>query len=151
MRAALVAAAVLALAPAAVQAQGPAQGQMMVQARNAWIALPPNGATTAAGYLEVVNAGRTPDRLVGASCRCAAKVEIHQMSMAGGVMSMNAVPGGLVIQPAGTLRLAPHGAHLMFMGLKAPLHEGQRVPVTLEFAHAGRLTVETPVQAAQAR
>ena len=140
--AAIAAAALLALAPAAVQAQGP-----MVEVRNAWVALPPNGSTTAAGFLEAVNAGKSSDRLVGASCTCAARVEIHQMSMAGGVMRMRPVPGGLVIEPSGVLRLEPRGTHLMLLGLKAPLRPGERVPLTLEFARAGRMTVEAWVEA----
>ncbi len=57
----------------------------------------PPGAPTAAGYLTITNIGRTPDQLVGGDSPLASKVEIHRMSMTGGIMRMRAVPGGLPI------------------------------------------------------
>jgi copper(I)-binding protein len=139
--AAFAAAALLALAPAAF-AQGPT-----LELRHAWLRLPPNGSTTAAGYVDVVNGGKQADRLVGASCACAAHVMIHEMSTTGGVMRMREAEGGLTVQPAGELKLQPGGAHLMLMGLKAPLKAGQHVPLTLEFARGGKMTVEAVVAA----
>ena len=45
--------------------------------------------------------------------------------------------------PAGkTVRLEPGGMHVMFIGLKAPLKSGSKVPVTLKFEQAGEVQVE---------
>ncbi len=65
-----------------------------------WSAATPNGAATAAAYMSIENHGRTDDRLLGGSSPLAGKVEVHEMSMAGGIMSMHALADGLAI-PAG--------------------------------------------------
>jgi copper(I)-binding protein len=45
----------------------------------------------------------------------------------------------------GSFELKPGGAHLMFMDLKAPLKEGDKVPVTLKFEKAGEVKTEFAV------
>ncbi|MFM8753986.1 MAG: copper chaperone PCu(A)C [Phenylobacterium sp.] len=100
------------------------------------------GAPTGAGYMEITNTGRVPDRLVSATSAHAARVEIHQSSMEGGVMRMKALPQGVEIPPGATVRLAPGGLHLMLFGPKAAVSTGDKVPVTLTFARAGRVNVE---------
>ena len=47
-------------------------------------------------------------------------------------------------QPGGgeTVVLEPGGYHIMLMGLTKPLTEGEMVPATLIFEHAGRIEVE---------
>lgn len=147
MKHAAFAAALIALAPAAFAPPAFAQGPS-VELRQAWVRLPPNGTSMAAGYVDVVNGGKQADRLVGAACACAARVTIHEMSTTGGVMRMREAAGGLTVQPAGELRLQPGGDHLMLMGLKAPLKAGERLPLTLEFARSGKMTVEAEVRTA---
>jgi hypothetical protein len=61
-------------------------------------------------------------------------------------MTMRAVEGGLVIEPGKTVTFAPGGRHLMFLGLRAPLKQGEQVPVTLKFEHAGAVKVAFEVQ-----
>ena len=135
-------AAVLAVASAA-QARA-----ADIVVREAWIPLPPNGLTNAVVFMDIVNGGERTDRLLGAACNCAARVELHEMSTAGGIMRMRPAAAGLEIPPAGAVRLAPpQGAHLMLMGLKQPLHAGEPVPLTLQFEHAGKVTVEALVRA----
>jgi copper(I)-binding protein len=54
--------------------------------------------------------------------------------------------------PAGqTVTLQPGGFHLMLIGLKEPLIQGQAVPVTLRFERAGEVPVMLAVQPAGAR
>jgi hypothetical protein len=139
-----------AVAPVASRAQAARTQDMArtadIRAREAWIPLPPNGMTNAAVFMDIVNGGPQTDRLLGAACNCAARVELHEMSMTGGIMRMRPAAAGIGIPPAGGLRLAPQGPHLMLMGLKQPLHPGQPVPVTLQFQHAGKVTVEALVK-----
>jgi len=53
-------------------------------------------------------------------------------------MRMRAVTGGLPIAAGQTKAIQPGGQlHLMLIGLKRPLKAGDRIPVTLDFAHAG--------------
>jgi copper(I)-binding protein len=76
------------------------------------------------------------------------KAELHEMRMEGDVMRMRAIDTLAV--PAGqTVALKPGGYHLMLVGLKAPLPQGQQVPVTFSFTDAkgkpGKLEVKVPV------
>ena len=118
-----------------------------IEARGAWIRTPPPGATTAAGYVTLVNHGAAADRLTGGHTVVAASLEAHQMSMAGGIMRMRAIVGGLPIAAGATVELSPNGNHLMLIGLKRPLKTGEHVKVTLDFAHAGPVTVDFVVSA----
>ena len=99
-----------------------------------------------AGYLSIANAGKAADTLTGAASPAAAKVTLHEMRMTGAVMSMRPV-ASLPIPAGGHVALAPGGYHLMLEGLKRELKAGQRVPVTLTFARAGKVAVELEVRA----
>src|SRR5207244_11380241 len=90
--------------------------------------------------------GSTPDRLIGGAADVAVKVEMHEMSMKNGVMTMRPLDKGLTIEPGKTVKLAPGGYHLMMMDLKGPLKQGDKVPVTLEFEKAGKVTLSLDVQ-----
>lgn len=62
-------------------------------------------------------------------------------------MRMRELEGGLAIPPGATVALAPGGLHLMLMGLKTPLKQGEKVPVTLVFEKAGTIDVELAIAA----
>lgn len=69
-------------------------------------------------------------RLVSASSPAAEVVEIHEMTMQNNVMKMSPVRG--LDLPAGkAVELKPGGYHVMLMGLKAQVKEGEAVPLTL--------------------
>ncbi|MBV8472051.1 MAG: copper chaperone PCu(A)C [Hyphomicrobiales bacterium] len=110
-----------------------------------WARATPKGADVGVGYLEIRNAGAAADRLTGGSADFA-NVEVHQMSMDNGVMKMREMSGGLEIPAHGSVKLSPNGYHLMFTGLKHPLVKGDTVQATLNFEHAGAVTVKFPVQ-----
>jgi copper(I)-binding protein len=137
---AALAAVSLALAAGAADAAS-------IKVENAWIAAPPPGATTAAGYLTITNSGPTSDRFTGVATEAAASAEIHHMSTAGGVMRMRQVKGGVPIGAGATLRLSPNGYHLMLVGLKHPLAAGQHVKATLQFERASPVSVDFAVRA----
>jgi periplasmic copper chaperone A len=116
-----------------------------ITVRQAWSRATPKAAKVAGGYLTIENRGVQPDRLLSASSGAAAKVEIHQMSMQDGIMTMRPLDDGLVIAPDATVTLEPGGDHIMFIGLTAPFEEGQRVPVSLNFERAGKIEVSFDV------
>jgi periplasmic copper chaperone A len=107
----------------------------------AWSRATPGGAKIGGGYLTIENKGNTADRLVGGSSDAAAKVQVHEMSMKDGVMTMRPVEGGLAIEPGKTVKLNPGGFHLMLLDLKGPLKQGEKLPITLEFERAGKVSV----------
>ena len=68
--------------------------------------------------------------------RGVARVEMHSMTMDGGVMRMRALPK--IDLPAGqTVKLAPGGLHLMLIDVKQPLKAGDKVPLVLSIQPSG--------------
>ncbi len=108
------------------------------------------GAKVGGGYLSISNASKEADRLFGGSSPVAARVEVHEMKMDGNVMQMRQLKDGLEVPAGGTAELAPGGTHLMFIGITQPLKQGDMVPVTLEFAKAGKVEVQFMVGPANA-
>src|SRR6201991_2677975 len=111
-----------------------------------WSRATPGGAKIAGGFLTIENKGAAPDRLIGVSGEIAGKVEIHEMAMNNGVMTMRPLDKGLSIEPGKTVKLAPGGYHLMLMDLKNPLKQGDKVPLVLEFEKAGKVNLALDVQ-----
>jgi copper(I)-binding protein len=141
----LLLAAVLALATTAVSAHDYKVGSLQI--KHPWARATPKGATVGGGYLTIINTGTAPDRLIGGSDVASAKFEIHAMTMDGGVMKMRPLPNGLEIKPGQTVELKPGSYHLMFVGLKQPLKQGERVKGSLKFEKAGTVDVEYVVEA----
>ena len=106
-----------------------------------WSRPTPAGAMAGGGFLTLTNTGKEQDRLVSGVTPVADRLEIHEMSMTGGVMRMRARPDGLVIPPGQTVKLAPGGFHIMLIGLKKPLALGDHVPARLKFEKAGTVDV----------
>ena len=102
-------------------------------------------ATAGAAFMTLKNTAASDDRLVGASSPAAASAELHDHIKDGDIVRMRAV-AEVDIPPGGTVMLKPGGMHVMLIGLKQPLREGEEVPLTLTFAKAGAITVEVPVK-----
>ena len=137
-------AALFSLVGAPARAQEVKAGDLVIT--QVWSRATPAGAKVAGGYLTIENKGATPDRLVSGSGDFAGKVEIHEMAMNNGVMTMRPLDKGLAIEPGKTVKLAPGGYHLMLMDLKNPLKQGEKVPLTLEFEKAGKVALSLDVQ-----
>lgn len=104
-----------------------------------WSRATPGGAKLGVGYLAIVNVGDKPDQLEALSSPIAERVEIHSTSMQGGVMRMRKIEGGLELKPQEVTELKPGGLHLMFIGLKQPIKQGDEFPVQLVFKRAGKV------------
>ncbi|NWG52838.1 MAG: copper chaperone PCu(A)C [Hydrogenophilaceae bacterium] len=148
-RAGAAAIALLALAACGQSPkEAPADEQAAAQPiaiEGAWAAASPSGASVAAGYAVIRNNAAAPDRLTSASSPRAGRVEFHEMVMIGDVMRMG--PMAQVEIPAGgSMTLAPGGDHIMFIDIAAPFVEGESVPLTLTFEHAGAIELSLPVR-----
>ncbi|TAD71318.1 MAG: copper chaperone PCu(A)C [Sphingomonadales bacterium] len=99
------------------------------------------GQNAGGAFMTIANTGTAADRLTGGSTPVAGRVEIHTMSMDGGVMRMRQLADGLEIPAGGEVTLKPGSYHVMLMDLKQPLKAGDKVPLTLTFKGAG--TFET--------
>jgi copper(I)-binding protein len=126
----------------AALAAAPAWGQVSIE--NAWARATPPGAKIAAGYLTIRNAGGA-DRLVSASSPAAEKVETHVSLKDGDVSRMRPVKG-YDVPAKGKLELIPGGMHLMLVNVRAPLKEGDKLPLVLKFEKAGEIRTELSVR-----
>ena len=140
----LILAAALALVAGPSLAQDYKLGSIEID--HPWARATPKGATVGAGYMTITNKGAEAVRLMGGSVPFARRLEVHSMAMEGGVMKMREVKDGLEIKPGETVQLKPGGYHVMFVDLKQPLAQGDRVKVTLDFAQAGTIDVDYPVE-----
>ncbi|MDZ7748418.1 MAG: copper chaperone PCu(A)C [Halofilum sp. (in: g-proteobacteria)] len=100
-----------------------------------------------AAYLVIVNTGDAPDRLVAASTPVAARTQLHRSVEVDGESRMVHQAEGVPVPAGATVRFAPHGYHVMLMGLERRLEAGDRVPLMLRFERAGRIELEVPVRA----
>ena len=106
-----------------------------------WLRASAPGAKVGGGYLTIRNPGAAADRLVGASSPAAARVELHVHVKEGEVMKMREVRA-FDVPANGSFELKPGGAHLMFLEIKRPFKEGERVPVKLSFEKAGEVSAD---------
>lgn len=113
--------------------------------KSPWTRATPRGATVGGGYLIVRNFGATSDQLLGGTFSSSDRLEIHTMTIEGGVARMREATTGITIGPGETFNLEPAGAHLMFVGLMRPLVAGDKVKGILKFEHAGQVDVEFEV------
>jgi copper(I)-binding protein len=100
---------------------------------------------TGAAFMVLSNHVDRDCRLSGVSSDVAERVELHTHREVDGVMKMTEVEEGFPIPANGTHELARGGDHVMFLGLKSPLEDGQTIPLTLDFGDCGTEQVEVPV------
>ena len=107
-----------------------------------WLRLVPPVSTVSAAFGTITS---EQDRLlVAASSSRSDVVEIHTNIAVDGAMHMRQLDS--LELPAGVpVELAPGGYHLMFIGLKSVLKQGEIVDVTLQFSSGETLVIEAPV------
>jgi hypothetical protein len=94
--------------------------------------------------MTVINNGETAVRLVGASTPFAEGAQFHVEKDDNGVMRMRQV-SAINIEPGARFSFKPGGTHVMLIGVKEPLREGQMLPLTLDFETAGKVQVNIPI------
>lgn len=125
----------------------PASAQVSVTAPWVRATVPAQKSTGAFMYLQSAR----PARLVGVSSPVAGAVELHFSEMDGHTMKMRQIDG--IDLPAGRgVNLASGGYHIMLIGLKRQLKDGDAVPMTLLVEHKDRqrkresITLRVPVK-----
>jgi copper(I)-binding protein len=129
--------------PAESEPEAAAEPSGSVTVDNAWAReSTPQGVS--AVYMVMILVANDADRLKSVRSSAADSVEIHETRVEGGVATMHRVEN-LDIEPDTPVVFEPGGLHLMVIGLKRPLKSGDSLPLELNFAHAGKLTLEVPV------
>ncbi|MFZ5748742.1 MAG: copper chaperone PCu(A)C [Pseudomonadota bacterium] len=100
---------------------------------------------TAAGYMTISNNQPHEDRLLSVSSPWAEQVTLHASRKDGNMTRMERLDG-LALAPGASIVLEPGAYHLMFAGLYTPLVAGDEVPLTLEFADAGKVELTLEVR-----
>jgi periplasmic copper chaperone A len=125
-------------------AAGPAfAGELTVT--NAWSRTTPLGVTVGVAYFTLRNDTSKSDRLLKLSTPVASKVQVHRSEVRDGVARMREV-AVLHVDAGQTLEFGPNGMHLMLMGLKKPLVEGETFELQLSFEVAGQRAVKVTVR-----
>jgi copper(I)-binding protein len=109
-------------------------------------AMSEHGGSNSAVYLVIKNESNQPDRLIRAETDAAHSTELHKSENIDGVMTMRPVDS-VDIPAGGAAELKPGGLHIMLVGLTRDLKAGDKLPITLVFDKAGKITVDAEVRA----
>lgn len=111
----------------------------------AWVREAPPGASVHAAYMTITNHGTIDTDLVAVFSPAFENVMIHRTRLVDGQATMAHVDQ--VSLPAGaSVQMSPGGMHVMLMGAKQMLSEGNTVEITLCFSEDIHLTIEVPVK-----
>lgn len=125
--------------PAAVSERG--ADKLVV--RDAWIQeMPPSSRLTAV-HMVIENLSAKETALIGAVANIAETAELHRAEMDNGMMRMRKLDR--IKLPIGKTDLTGE-LHIMLIGLRAPLKEGDQVALTLQFENSVSKTVMVPVK-----
>ena len=116
-----------------------------IEVVHAWARATPGRTQTGAAYASIVNHGGAPDRLIAVSSPVAEKADLHEDKLDNGIMKMRPLDA-LTIAPGHSTELKPGGDHIMLMGLKQPLRQGESFPMVLTFEKAGAVKVMVNVE-----
>ncbi|MGB0683940.1 MAG: copper chaperone PCu(A)C [Magnetovibrionaceae bacterium] len=137
---AATAAAIAVLAPGSAIADGHGK---KIEIEDAFARATPGSSRNGAAFMKLES--ETADRLLSGSSTVSEAVELHTHINDNGVFRMREVEA--IELPAGEdVVLKPGGLHVMLMGLKAPLKEGESFELNLTFEKAGEMTVLVPVR-----
>jgi len=114
--------------------------------RDAWIQEMPPAKRITAAHLIIENSTGKENALIGVRTSVAGAVELHRAEMDNGMMRMRKLDR--IAVPVGKTDLTGE-LHIMLIDLKAPLKEGDQVPLTFEFQSGVNKTVNVPVRKRQ--
>jgi copper(I)-binding protein len=116
-----------------------------ITVEQAWARATPSGALTGAAYMTLINKGASADRLLSATTPMADHVQFHKQTEDNGVSRMREVKA-VELEPGTKVIFKPGEMHMMIVGIKQPLKEGQTFPLTLQFEKAGHVDVNVPIE-----
>jgi len=118
-----------------------------VQVKDPWVRATVEDQKVTGAYMQLSSPQTA--RLVEVRSPVAGMVELHETRMENDVMRMRAVRG-IDVPAGGIAELKPGGYHVMLMGLKRQIKEGETVPLTLVFEGAdgkrSSVEVKAPVR-----
>jgi periplasmic copper chaperone A len=117
-----------------------------IHVEDAYARVTGENAKSAAVFMTVTNHSTEDDRLLSVTSDAADRAELHTHTLdTNGVMHMGEVTEGFPIAGQEAHMLDRGGDHIMLLGLKHGLRQGDTVTVTLKFARGEDVVVEVPV------
>ena len=113
--------------------------------RDGWVQEAPPSQKITAAYMVIENHGKADIALKLATSPVVDVIELHKMELIDGFMKMRKVES-INIPSGGEVELKPGGYHLMVIGLKHPLKEGDSVSISFEFSNGRQQSIEIPVK-----
>lgn len=117
-------------------------GEVVVE--SAWSRATVPGATTGVIYATLANQGPDAVTITGAASESARMVMIHETTMVDGVMKMRH-RDEIVVPPGGRLEMAPGGVHIMLMGLKNRLQQGETVTAQIIVGEGQKINLSATI------
>jgi putative copper resistance protein D len=106
----------------------------------------PATPSLAAAYFTVTNSGASADRLSRVTSGEFTSATLHRYATSpDGLERMVMLPSGVVVPAHGRLTLTPGSYHLMLQRPAKALHKGMVEQLTLDFVHAGTVSLAVPV------
>jgi copper(I)-binding protein len=120
----------------------------VLKVHDAWIKEAPPGMDMLAGYMDVENSGDTEVRITQVTSDAAGEIMMHKTGIVDGVAKMMPLAEA-VVAPHSRLLFQPEGNHLMIMGVKQPLKEGDHFNFQLHTADGKTIDVSATVRRAK--
>ncbi len=104
-------------------------------------------ASTGAVYFTVNNSSEEPTSLIGVSVNkdLADEAQIHTTQMVGEMVKMRHVKEGIKLLAHQVVKFMPGGHHVMLLGLKKPLKDGDKIKLQLHFDNGVTKNVDVDV------
>lgn len=112
---------------------------------DAWVRATPPGASGTAAYMHLSNSGADDHVVVAASSKDFANVSLHRTTIEEGLVGMESMDQ-LVVPSGGSVVLKPSGMHVMLMGAKRDIKEGESVDINLRLQNGKVFLVTLPVR-----
>lgn len=112
---------------------------------NEYIRATPPHAKNSAAFLTITNTTDKDINLIAASSDISERVELHKHTKEDGMMKMRQVEA-IMINANSSTELQPGGYHIMFLGLKEDIFEGQILDLSLSFDNGENMSFLTAVK-----
>lgn len=116
-----------------------------VQIKDPYARAVPEGQLNSAAFMQIENTGNKDLAIVSGSSEASDVVELHTHTNDNGVMRMRKVDK-IDLPAQQSVELKPGGLHVMLIGLKQGLNEGDTVELNLTFSDGTSQTIQTPVK-----
>ncbi|QKG28790.1 copper chaperone PCu(A)C [Campylobacter sp. RM16187] len=115
-----------------------------IEVSNAFAKATPPHVKNSAAFMDIKNNTDKAVKLIAASSNISKTAELHTHKHADGMMQMIQVDD-IEIPAKSEVSLKPGGLHVMFMNIFAPVKEGDKIDVTLEFDNGSKIELKDVV------